>query len=80
MLTSRIAPATTTLVLGLSLLATSASASPRTTLPNPPATKGAQIAKLFEQVSRSTTWTLVDSVRLQTETWHPEGIVKLGGR
>lgn len=80
MLRSRIAPAATTLVLGLSLLATSAVASPRTTLPNPPATKGAQIAKLFEQVSRSTTWTLVDSVRLQTETWHPEGIVKLGGR
>jgi Family of unknown function (DUF6454) len=65
------------LLAGATLFAAPAAAKPRSTLPAPAAAKGAQIAQLFEQVTRNTTWTLVDSVRLQAETWHPEGIVKL---
>jgi hypothetical protein len=45
---------------------------------DPPAAEGPQIARLFQRVTRDTQWKLVDSVRLQAETWHPEGIVKLG--
>ena len=45
---------------------------------DPPAAEGAQIARLFQRVTRDTQWKLVDSVRLQAETWHTEGIVKLG--
>src|SRR4051794_6625552 len=43
-----------------------------------PAARGAKIARLFGHVTRDTQWKLVSSVRLQAETWHPEGIVKLG--
>jgi hypothetical protein len=77
MLGSRIARTLVALLLALSLLAAPAAARSRTTLPDPPAAEGAQIAQLFEQVTRNTSWKLVDSVRLQAETWHPEGIVKL---
>lgn len=49
-------------------------------LPAPPAAQGAQIAALVEGLSRDSTWTLVDQVRLQGDTWHPEGIVHLGDR
>src|SRR5215212_9160346 len=54
--------------------------STRTILPRPPAAQGAQIVRLFEQVDRNTVWKLVDQVHLQAETWHTEGIVKLGSR
>lgn len=77
---SRIARVLAAPLLSLSLLAAPAAARPRTTLPDPPAAEGAQIAQLFQQVTRDTTWKLVDSVRLRAKTWHPEGIVKLGDR
>ena len=54
--------------------------STRSTLPRPAAAQGAQIVRLFEQVDRNTVWKLVDQVHLQAETWHTEGIVKLGRR
>jgi Family of unknown function (DUF6454) len=65
------------LVLLSSLLAP-AVAGARAKLPRPPAAEGAQIARLVQQVTRTTPWKLIRSVRLQAETWHPEGIVKLG--
>jgi hypothetical protein len=78
MLGSRIARTLVALLLALSLIAGPAVAGPRAARSDPPAAKGAQIARLFQQVTRDTEWKLVDSVRLQAETWHPEGIVKLG--
>lgn len=78
MLPSRVARALAALLLSLFLVATPAAARPRTALSDPPAAKGAEIAQLFQHVTRSTPWKLVDTVRLQAETWHPEGIVKLG--
>src|SRR3954468_18481539 len=80
MLTSRLSRTLAALLAGAALSATPAAAKPRTALPEPPAAEGVQIAQLFEQVTRNTTWKLVDSVRLQTETWHTEGIVKVGDR
>lgn len=77
---TRIARILAALLLSMSVLAAPAAARPRTTLPDPPAAQGAQIAQLVEQVTRDTTWKLVDSVRLNAETWHPEGIVRLGDR
>jgi hypothetical protein len=77
---TRLARAVAALLLSLSLLTAPATARARTPLPDPPAAEGAQIAELFKQVTRGTTWKLVDSVALQAETWHPEGIVKLGDR
>jgi hypothetical protein len=78
MLASRISRTLAALLAAVALLATPAAAKLRTALPAPPAAEGAQIAQLFEQVTRNTTWKLVDSVRLQAETWHTEGIVKFG--
>ena len=75
---SRLARTLAAVLAGVSLSATPAPAKPRTTLPEPAAAEGAQVAQLFEQVTRDTAWKLVDRVRLQAETWHPEGIVKLG--
>ena len=80
MLASRILRTLAALLAAVVLPATPAAAKPRTALPEPPAAEGVQIAQLFEQVTRNTTWKLVDSVRLQAETWHTEGIVKLGDR
>jgi Family of unknown function (DUF6454) len=80
MFTSRLSRTLAALLAGAALSATPAPAKPRTTLPEPPAAEGVQIARLFEQVTRNTTWKLVDSVRLQAETWHTEGIVRLGDR
>jgi hypothetical protein len=80
MLASRISRTLATLLAAVALLAAPAAAKPRTALPEPPAAEGGQIAQLLEQVTRNTTWKLVDSVRLEAETWHPEGIVKLGDR
>jgi len=80
MLRSRLAQPLAAALLLLSLLAAPAAAKPQPPLPAPPAAKGAQIAELFQQVTRATAWKLVDEVRLQAETWHPEGIVKLGDR
>jgi hypothetical protein len=80
MFTSRLSRTLAALLAGAALSATPAAAKPRTTLPEPPAAEGVQIARLFEQVTRNTTWKLVDSVRLQAETWHTEGIVRLGDR
>src|SRR4051812_20369720 len=80
MLASRILRILAALLAAVVLLATPAAAKPRTALPEPPAAEGVQIAQLFEQVTRSTAWKLVNSVRLQAETWHTEGIVKLGDR
>jgi Family of unknown function (DUF6454) len=80
MFTSRLSRTLAALLAGAALSATPAAAKPRTTLPEPPAAEGVQIAHLFEQVTRNTTWKLVDSVRLQAETWHTEGIVRLGDR
>jgi len=77
---SRLATLIAALLLTLSLLAAPAAAVARTQLPDPPAAKGAQIAQLFQQVTRSTSWKLVDAVSLQAQTWHPEGIVKLNNR
>jgi Family of unknown function (DUF6454) len=77
---SRLSRTLAAVLAGVALSATSASAKPRTTLPEPAAVEGAQIARLFEQVTRTTTWKLVDSVRLRAETWHTEGIVKFGDR
>src|SRR5688572_25018504 len=77
MLGSHIARTLAALLLALALMAGPAVAGPRaTTRSDPPAAKGAQIARLFQRVTRDTKWNLVDSVRLQAETWHPEGIVK----
>src|SRR3954468_7737610 len=78
MLTSRLSRTLAALLAGAALSATPAAAKPRTTLPEPVAAEGSQIAQLFEQVTRNTAWKLVNSVRLQAETWHTEGIVKLG--
>src|SRR3954469_8905319 len=80
MFASRLARALAAVLAGISLSATPATAKPRTTLPEPVAAEGSQIAQLFEQVTRNTVWKLVDSVRLQAETWHTEGIVRLGDR
>src|SRR3954470_2824862 len=80
MFASRLSRTLATVLAGVALSATSATAKQRTTLPEPAAADGARIARLFEQVTRNTTWKLVDSVRLQTETWHTEGIVKVGDR
>jgi Family of unknown function (DUF6454) len=80
MLASRIPRTFAALIAAVALVATPATAKPRTALPEPPATEGMQIAQLFEQVTRNTTWKLVDSVRLQAETWHTEGLVKFGDR
>jgi hypothetical protein len=80
MFTSRLSRTLAALLAGAALSATPAAAKPRSTLPEPPAAEGVQIAQLFEQVTRNTTWRLVDSVRLQAETWHTEGIVRLGDR
>lgn len=80
MLGSRIARVHIALLLSLLLLAAPAVATVRSTVAAPPASEGAQIARLFEQVTRTTPWKLIDSVVLQAETWHPEGIVKLGDR
>ena len=80
MLRSRPALLSAAPLVALCLLAAPAIAKPQATLPDPPATKGAQITQLFQQVTRTTPWTLVDSVSLQAQTWHPEGIVKLGDR
>jgi hypothetical protein len=77
---SRLSRTLAAVLAGVALSATPAPAKPRTTLPEPAAVEGAQIARLFEHVTRNTTWKLVDSVRLQAETWHTEGIVKLGDR
>jgi hypothetical protein len=74
----RIARTVAALLAAAAVGAAPAAAKPRTTLPEPPAAEGARIARLFEQVTRNTSWTLVGSVRLQAETWHTEGIVKLG--
>jgi hypothetical protein len=76
MLPSRIARSLAALLISVALLAAPAAAKSRA--PQPPAAEGARIAQLFQQVTRDTTWSLVDTVRLQAETWHPEGIVKLG--
>ena len=78
MFASRFSRTLAALLAGVALPATPAAAKPRTTLSAPPAAEGAQIARLFEQVTRNTSWTLVDSVRLQAPTWHTQGIVKLG--
>jgi Family of unknown function (DUF6454) len=80
MFASRLARALAAVLAGISLSATPATAKPRTTLPEPVAAEGSQIAQLFEQVTRNTAWKLVNSVRLQAQTWHTEGIVKLGDR
>src|SRR3954470_10079120 len=80
MLAFRLSRALAAVLAGVALSATPAPAKPRTTLPEPAATEGAQIAQLFEQVTRNTPWKLVDSVSLRAETWHTEGIVKLGDR
>ena len=77
MRTSQPARILAALLAGIVLFAPPAAAKPRTTLPTPAAEQGAQIAQLFEQVTRTTTWTLVDSVQLKAPTWHTEGIVKL---
>jgi hypothetical protein len=78
MFASRLSRTLAALLAGVALLATPAAAKPRTTLPEPPAAEGVQIAQLVKQVTRDTTWKLVDSVLLQAKTWHTEGIVKLG--
>jgi hypothetical protein len=62
------------------LVATVAQAGTPTTLPRSTAAQGARIARLFEQVDRNTVWRPVGQIRLRTETWHPEGIVRLGNR
>lgn len=80
MLTSRLARPSAALLLSLLLFAAPAAAKPRARLSDPPAAKGAQIARLFQQVTRATPWKLIDTVSLQAQTWHPEGIVKLGDR
>jgi Family of unknown function (DUF6454) len=78
MLGSRIARTVAALLASTCLLVAPAAAKPRPTLPAPTAADGTRIARLFQQVTRDTTWRLVGSVRLQADTWHPEGIVKLG--
>jgi hypothetical protein len=80
MLATRLARLLVALLVSLSLAAAPAAARQRAALPDPPAAHGAQIAQLVRQVTRDTTWKLVDSVPLQARTWHPEGIVKLGDR
>jgi hypothetical protein len=80
MFVSRLSRSFAALVVAAALLATPAAAKRRAQLPEPPAAEGAQIAQLFQQVTRDTPWKLVDSVRLQAETWHTEGMVKLGDR
>src|SRR4051812_31336242 len=62
------------------VVATDAGARTRAALPRPTAPQGARIAGLFGQLDRDTTWKLVGQVRLQADTWHTEGIVKLGSR
>jgi hypothetical protein len=78
MLPSRLSRTLAALLVSVSLLAAPASAKSRAASSEPPAAEGARIAQLFQRVTRDTTWTLVDSVPLQTDTWHPEGIVKFG--
>ena len=75
---SRIARTLVALFISGCLLTASAPAKPRIALPDPPAAEGAKIAQLVGQLTRDTPWKLVDAVRLQAETWHPEGIVRLG--
>jgi hypothetical protein len=75
---SRFSGALAALLTCAALLVAPASAGARAATPDRPAEHGGQIARLFERVTRDTTWKLVAAVRLQAETWHPEGIVKLG--
>jgi hypothetical protein len=77
---TRLARLLAALLVSLSLLAAPAAARQRAILPDPPAAEGARIAQLVQQVTRDTTWRLVDAVPLQARTWHTEGIVKLGER
>src|SRR4051794_27068878 len=55
-------------------------AAARAAVSGRPAAQGAKIVRLFDQVTRDTSWKLVGAVRLQADTWHPEGIVKLGNQ
>jgi hypothetical protein len=75
---SPVARTASALLAALALCAPPAVAQGRDSLPAPPAAHGARIARLFERVTRDTTWKLVAAVRLQAETWHTEGLVKFG--
>jgi hypothetical protein len=74
---SRLTRALAALLVLVLLLAAPAAA--RTRAPaGRAASDGARIAQLFQRVTRDTPWKLVGSLPLQANTWHPEGIVKLG--
>jgi hypothetical protein len=62
------------------LLAAPTAAAARSGPPGTPAAHGPRIAALVQQITRDTPWKLIRSVRLQAETWHPEGIVKRGNQ
>jgi hypothetical protein len=71
---SRLAGASAAVLASLMLAAPVTAAAD--TAAGRPADQGAQIARLFGQLTRDTPWKLVGSVALQTDTWHPEGIVR----
>lgn len=49
------------------------------TLPAPAAASQAdQIAEAFANLGRSTTWTIVERIRLEGDSYEPEGVVRLG--
>lgn len=55
-------------------------AAPAAAAPAPPAKDGNRIARYVKAVTRDTKWKLVDAVKLQARTFHPEGIVRYGDR
>jgi hypothetical protein len=68
-------------LLAITLIAAPASARHRAPdLPPPPAAQGDRIASAFAELSRSTSWQLVEKVPLRFDAHHPEGVVRLGDR
>jgi uncharacterized protein DUF6454 len=68
------------LALLLPALPASTALAGTSSLPAPPAAHGAEIAKLVSGLSRATTWTTVQKIPFGGNTYHPEGIVRLGDR
>jgi hypothetical protein len=68
------------LALLLPAVPASSALADTSSLPAPPAAHGAEIAELVSELSRATTWTTVERIPFQGDTYHPEGIVRLGDR
>ena len=66
-------------VLALAILAGPAAGRPPDPNPAPPpAADGERIAAAFAQLTRGTSWQLVDKVPLKFDAHHPEGVARIG--